>query len=80
MNQPNPWILFTGGIALFNVAFILGSAKLPPWGRYGLMLICVAMGVACMVIGFRRQFQKRPPRQKYQSKRKSRDDRLPPAA
>lgn len=75
MNQPNPWILFMGGIALLNVSMVVGGLHAPTWARYGGMAVCIALGLTSMGLGLQRTFQKRAPRTKFVPKRKR-----PPAA
>ncbi|APR76974.1 Hypothetical protein A7982_02321 [Minicystis rosea] len=70
MNQPNPWILVMGGIALLNVSMVVGGLKAPAWARYGGMGLCVMMGIAAIVLGLQRYFQKKPERPKFVPKRK----------
>lgn len=61
MNQPNPWILFMGGFALLNVAaMVYGTKAWPLWVRYPGGVIFVLMGVMSIVLGFARQFKKKP--------------------
>jgi hypothetical protein len=78
VNQPNPWILFSGGIALLNVAFIVWSARAPEAVRYGGAVLVAAAGLGCIVLGLTRGFQKKPERTKFQSKRKPREVTLDP--
>jgi hypothetical protein len=70
MNQPNPWILFMGGIALLNVSMLVGGLHAPAWARYGGMAVCVALGLASMGMGLTRYFQKKPERPKLELKKK----------
>ncbi len=70
MNQPNPWILFMGGIALVNVALMVSGLHAPMWARYGGAAALAACGVIAMVVGFRRQFQKKRERPKFVSRRR----------
>ena len=69
MNQPNPWILFMGGIAMLNVAFMVGGLHAPTWARYAGMAACAALGVAGMAIGLRKGFEKKPERPKFVPRR-----------
>jgi hypothetical protein len=70
VQQPNPWILFMGGIALLNVSMIVGGLKAPAWARYGGMGLCIALGLAAMGLGLQRYFQKKPERPKFVPKKK----------
>ncbi len=70
MQQPNPWILFMGGIALLNVSMAVAGLKAPAWVRYGGMGLCIAMGLLAMGLGLQRYFQKKPERPKFVPKRK----------
>ena len=74
MNQPNPWILFMGGLALLNVSMVALGMHAPPWARYGGAAACVALGLLAVGLGLRRQFQKKPARPKFVPKRKRRID------
>jgi hypothetical protein len=69
MNQPNPWILFMGGLALLNVAMLVNGLHAPAWVRYTGMALCVAAGIGSVVLGLRRTFVKKPERTKYVPKR-----------
>jgi hypothetical protein len=73
MQQPNPWILFMGGIALLNVAMLFGGLHGPVWARYAGMAACVALGVTAMGLGLGRYFQKKPERPKFVPKRRRAD-------
>jgi hypothetical protein len=70
MQQPNPWILFMGGIALLNVSMVVGGLHAPAWARYGGMAVCIVTGLLSMGIGLQRHFQKKPERTRYVPKRK----------
>lgn len=70
MNQPNPWILLMGGIALINVSFMANGLHAPAWVRYGGMALAMITGVTSVVLGLVRQFQKKPKRTRYVPKRK----------
>lgn len=70
MNQPNPWILFMGGIAMINVAMMVGGLHGPAWARYAGMAVCVALGLLGMGIGLRKGFEKKPERTKFVPKRR----------
>ena len=48
MQQPNPWILLMGGIALLNVSMMVSGIHAAAWIRYGGMAICIALGVTAM--------------------------------
>ena len=69
MNQPNPWILFMGGIAMINVAMMVGGLHGPAWARYAGMAACVALGLMGMGIGLRKGFEKKPERTKFVPRR-----------
>jgi|GEM_PF-4332226 len=61
MKQPNPWILFMGGLMLFQVAaMVYGIKAAPEWAKLAGALVCVACGILSMVIGIKRQFGKKP--------------------
>ena len=70
MNQPNPWILFMGGIAMINVAMMVGGLHGPAWARYLGMAACVVLGLLGMGIGLRKGFEKKPERTKFVPKRR----------
>lgn len=70
MNQPNPWILFMGGIALLNVSMLVSGLHAPALVRYGGMAVCVALGLTSMGLGLQRHFQKKPERPKFVPKKK----------
>jgi hypothetical protein len=70
MSQPNPWILFMGGIAMLNVSMLVGGLHAPAWARHGGMAVCVALGLVSMGLGLRRQFQKKPERPRFVPRRK----------
>jgi hypothetical protein len=72
MNQPNPWILFMGGVALLNVSLLLGGLHAPAWVRYAGMASCVVLGVTCMGLGLRMYFQKKPNLPRFVPKRQRR--------
>ncbi|MBK9260073.1 MAG: hypothetical protein IPM54_09585 [Polyangiaceae bacterium] len=71
MQQPNPWILFMGGLMLFQVAaMVYGIKAAPEWAKLLGALIVAACGVLSMLIGLKRQFGKKPePPKKVQLKR-----------
>jgi hypothetical protein len=69
MNQPNPWILLMGGIALINVSMAVGGLHAPAWVRYSGMAVCIALGLASMGLGIHKYFSKKPPRPRFVSKR-----------
>jgi hypothetical protein len=75
MQRPNPWILLMGGIALLNVAMLLGGLHAPVWARYGGMAACATLGVTSIGLGVRLYFEKKPERPKFQPRR-----RPPPGA
>jgi hypothetical protein len=68
MNRPNPWMQVMGGIALLNVAMLVGGLHAPAWARYTGMAVCGALGVASIVFGVRRYFEKKPEKPKFQSR------------
>jgi len=68
--QPNPWILFMGGIALLNVSMVVGGLKAPAWARHSGMALCVVMGLCAMGLGLQRFFKKRPERTRFVPRRK----------
>lgn len=70
MNQPNPWILFMGGLALLNVSMMVGGLKAPAWIRYGGMGVCIVLGLMAVGLGLQRYFQKKPERPKFVPKKK----------
>jgi hypothetical protein len=70
MQQPSPWILFMGGIALINVAMMIAGLHAPAWIRYGGMAACVALGLFAMGIGLRKGFEKKPERPRFVPKRR----------
>jgi hypothetical protein len=70
VSQPNPWILFMGGIALVNVAFMANGLPVVAWLRYVAMGVCIALGLVAMALGLWKQFHKRAPREKFVPRRK----------
>lgn len=70
MNQPNPWILVIGGLALINVSLMVNGLHAPTWVRYAGMAICAIAGLTSLGLGLARYFQKKPERTKYVPKRK----------
>jgi hypothetical protein len=70
MQQPSPWILFMGGIALLNVAMMIGGLHAPAWIRYAGMAGCAALGLFAMGIGLRKGFEKKPERPRFVPKRR----------
>jgi hypothetical protein len=70
VQQPNPWIMFMGGIALLNLAAMVGGMHAPAWARYAGMAACVALGLTGMGLGLYRQFAKKPERPKLVPKRR----------
>lgn len=61
MQQPNPWILFMGGLMLFQVAAMAYGVKAAPeWARILGAVACVILGVLSSVMGLIRQFGKKP--------------------
>jgi hypothetical protein len=70
MNQPNPWILFMGGISLLTLTGAVGGIPAPTWARYAGMAVCALLGLTSMGLGLARYFQKKPERQKYVPKKK----------
>ena len=79
MQQPNPWILFMGGIALLNVAMLVSGLHAPAWARYGGMAACIALGLAAMGLGLMKYFQKKPARPRFVPKRQRAAQNRPPA-
>jgi hypothetical protein len=73
MNQPNPWILLMGGIALINVSMMVYGLHAPIWARYVGAASCVALGLTAMGLGLWKQFHKKPAREKYVPRRKRHD-------
>jgi hypothetical protein len=73
VQQPNPWILFMGGIALLNVAGMAGGIHAPAPVRYTAMAACAALGVASIALGLRRYFEKKPAPPRFVPKRRKRD-------
>jgi hypothetical protein len=71
MNQPNPWILFMGGIALLNVSFMVFALHAPAWARYTGAVACIGLGLFAMGLGLWKQFHKKPPREKFVPRRRS---------
>ena len=69
MQRPNPWILFMGGIALLNVAMLVGGLHAPAWQRYAGMAVCAAMGICSMTLGVLQYRKKKPERQRFVSKK-----------
>lgn len=69
MQQPNPWILFMGGIALINVGLMVAGLHAPAWARHGGMALFAALGVVAMGLGLRKYFEKKPERTKYVPRR-----------
>lgn len=65
VQQPNPWILFMGGIALLNASMLVNGLSAPAWVRYVGMALCVLLGLASMTLGLMRYFEKKPVRQRY---------------
>jgi hypothetical protein len=61
MQQPNPWILFMGGLMLLQVAaMVYGIKAAPEWVRLVGAIVCVAAGVLSAFLGLLRQFGKKP--------------------
>ena len=69
MNQPSPWILFMGGLALLQVSMIAGGLHAPAWVRYTAMAVCIALGVTCVGLALTRQFGKKPEKPRFVSRR-----------
>ncbi len=59
MNQPSPWILFMGGLALMQCSMMVGGLHAPAPVRYAGMAACIALCVTSVVLGLRRQFAKK---------------------
>jgi hypothetical protein len=61
MQQPNPWILFMGGLMLLQVAaMVYGIKAAPEWVRVAGAIVCVGCGVLSAFLGLQRQFGKKP--------------------
>jgi len=61
MQQPNPWILFMGGLMLFQVAaMVYGIKGAPEWARLIGAVTCVIFGILSAFLGLQRQFGKKP--------------------
>ncbi|HRI63162.1 MAG TPA: hypothetical protein PK156_02965 [Polyangium sp.] len=61
MQQPNPWILFMGGLMMLQVsAMVYGIKGAPEWARMIGAAICVLCGILSAVLGLQRQFGKKP--------------------
>jgi hypothetical protein len=73
VQQPNPWIFFMGGIALLNVAMMVGGLHAPTWARYTGMAVCAALGVVAIVLGLRKGFEKKPERPRFVPRRRKED-------
>ncbi len=78
LQRPNPWILFMGGIAIINAAFLVGGLKIPDWQRFTGAAIVGAMGVTSMGLGLTAYFKKKPPPPKFVSRRSKSRPTLPP--
>ncbi len=59
-----------GGIALINVAMLVGGLHAPAWARYAGMAACVALGLTAMGLGLQKYFQKKPERVKFVPRRR----------
>ncbi len=63
MQQPNPWLLFIGGIALLNVSVMVWGLSAPLGVRYGGTILCIVLGFTAIGLGLARYLKKgRPPR------------------
>jgi hypothetical protein len=71
MSQPNPWILFMGGIALLNVAMMAGGLHAPAWVRVAAAAACAILGLVSMGLGLHKYFQKKPERSRFVPRRSS---------
>lgn len=61
MQQPNPWILFMGGLMLFQVAaMVYGIKGAPEWARMIGAAACALCGIVSAYLGLLRQFGKKP--------------------
>jgi ABC-type uncharacterized transport system permease subunit len=78
MQQPNPWILLMGGIALLNVSMMVSAIHAAAWIRYGGMAICIALGLTSMGLGIQKYFGKKPERPRFVSKRGRASQASPP--
>ena len=67
-----------GGIALLNVAAMVGGLHAPAWARYAGMVACVALGVLGMALGLRRGFEKKPERPRFVPRRRKEDQEKGP--
>jgi hypothetical protein len=62
--------MLMGGIALLNLAALVGGLHAPAWARYVGMAFCVALGLTGIGLGLHRQFRKKPERPKFVPKRR----------
>jgi hypothetical protein len=62
--------MFLGGIALINVAMLVGGLHAPTWVRYPAMVLVAGLGVFSLVTGLRRGLAKKPERPKFVPKKK----------
>jgi len=63
MAQPNPWLLFVGGIALLNIAPMAWALHAPFAVRCAATVLCIALGLLAMGLGLARYLKKnRAPR------------------
>ncbi len=60
MQQPNPWVLFMGGLMLFQVAAMAWGLKAPQWIRLVAVAVCVVSGLLSVGIALKKQFGKKP--------------------
>jgi hypothetical protein len=64
-----------GGVALLNVAGMVGGLHAPAPVRYTGMVACAALGVVALGLALRRYFEKKPERPRFVPKRRKSDDR-----
>lgn len=70
MNQPNPWILFMGGISLLTLTGAVGGIHAPTWARYAAMAVCALLGLCSMGLGIARYVQDQKKRERERQKPK----------
>jgi hypothetical protein len=68
--KPSPWIMFLGGIAMINVAMLVGGLHAPAWVRYPGMVLLAGIGVFSLGAGLHRGLAKKPERPKFVPRRK----------
>ncbi len=77
MKQPNPLVMLMGGGALINVGFIVYGTHAPAWVRYGVLGLCIAMGIASVIVAIVRVRTKKPEAKPYTPRRKRQVELLP---